>query len=254
MKRRYFTSKLTLEDRRKILRVLGLGQYRFLLFELSGEIILRALETVGSQTSSLLEPLGISDAKKFVEAYPFPVLSLQYSEGGRQLTQRPVNESLSLWEEILPFPFSLFSKHFYSAEKNPAIYPERTWEDLQALFHVLQLFEEKMAETELSVVWLHSAGEEVAFVTHYVRKRRLHVGTSSVLNDLVTEFRHGTLTPDMLFETFGTQAAFFKVDLTAESSDPILKLTEAFHKATQNPFQAFLSQLTPHLTESSTSI
>lgn len=248
MKSRYFTSKLTMQNRQAILRILGLESFRFLLFEAMGDVFLRVQENCGEVRKTLLEPATMNEAKTFISQYSHPILYLQHGASGRQLPVQSPLETLSLWEEIIPFPISIFSRGFSSIDSAIKIEPERVREAFSDLFVQLQKLEEKMAETELSILWLHNEQVEMPLLLHYVRKRRIHVGISDVLPAITQLHREGRLTEEMLLETFGTQTAFFNLDLAQsfESTCPIARLKSVVEAALEPTLQA---KLTSHQSE-----
>lgn len=255
MKRRYCVTKISQREKQHFLQVAGFHSFRFFFLEVSGESILRALEVRGTHCSVQLEPVTLSQMKEFSRSYPDPILFLQSPEGASPSSLRTFNENATLWEEICPFPFSLFARYFNSAEGGVHISPDPIRQAFSQLFSALQCLETKMAETELSILWFHSPEQEIAFLCHYVRKRRLGVGTSAELLQIAKDFSEGGLTKNKLFEMFGTQTSFFNVDLSENTAEnPILRISAALEKATQEPFQVLVSHLQTELFESDASI
>ena len=80
------------------------------------------------------------------------------------------------------------------------------------MWQALTELEERMSHTEVSCLWVKGVRSELPVLFHFVRKKRIRVGTDAHLYGLSEKYKNGVLTPELLQEHFGTRAAFFYLD------------------------------------------
>ena len=191
----------------------------FMFVEMSGTLVLRARQFVGAEAEALLLPVslepndpGTEYERLLVARHPNQLLEIT-----------PIQKVTTLWEEIFPYPFNLIGTQFAGGQGPQLIIWPQTWkQELISLWEALAELEERMSHTEVSCLWVKGVRNELPVLFHFVRRKRIRVGTDPHLYGLSEKYKSGALTPQSLQEHFGTRAAFFYLDL--KDGPPCLSL------------------------------
>lgn len=206
---KFFTPALTKKDRLRFIEALGLSEISYFYYEISGQLVLRALQITGGNTKPMLEP--IAQDPKESERQDQPSLTLFHPPCG--LWAEKPHPARTLWEEVFPYPMSLIARFFLGKEApHIQILPPSYFESWRQIWKQLQDLETKMASVEVSLLWI--PGERAfPLLFHFVRRKWVRVGTSETLMPLGAKLEHGELDNGGLTQHFGTQAAFFVLGL-----------------------------------------
>jgi hypothetical protein len=154
----------------------------------------------------------------------------------------------STFEKTVPFPYSFLFSSFaqnYSIEYQPGHFQR----EVELLQQRAKEFERELSRFELSVLWLNGRDDSFALLFHFVRRKLLRVGTLATLDDLVKSFKLKSLTPTLLRQFFGTNAAFYELKLgnfdTLDS--PIQQLSQAFYEAVNDSTKRVLGETLANL-------
>lgn len=236
---KFFTPPLSDDDRSLFFRCLGFTDMRYRLLETCGTIVLRAKHYQGLEGQALLGTVAA------LQSSPEPLLLRRHAM--QSLTEEPLHRPPSLWEELFPYPFSLVGRLFEEEpDRQLQLTPPALKTQLKLLWDALQSLETRMSETEVSCLWLRGGSAEapleLPILFHYVRKKRIRVGTAPSLRDMGETYRRGLLGDEALWEHFGTQSAFYYLGLEGLSSGPdfipslvdrILRMLEAGEKPSE---------------------
>ena len=107
---RFFTPPLSRRDRETFYLCLGFGEFEYYFLEACGPLVLRAKRMQGLTGTTLLSAT-LAGAPSLS-----PLVMRRYDS--QQLPEESVQRSLSLWEEVFPYPFSLIGRLFAEDSKN----------------------------------------------------------------------------------------------------------------------------------------
>lgn len=228
----FVTPSFSRPDRTAWCKALGLENVPFLYVETSGTLVLRAARIQAGEVSPLLtveEDSSIPLWKIEHESH-LPVISPAWGAGG-------------MWETLFPYPLCLLPLLLHPREEvRLQISPADSREEWFDVYKAFRELEERMARTEISCLWIRPAAPlfPMPVLTHFVRRRCVRVGTAPHLLELGETYERGELSSEFLGKHFGTQAAFFVLDLTEVSSShsALVTLTRALQQAVQNPENA----------------
>lgn len=151
-------------DRSEILRVLGLDGLAFRYQEKVGEQVIRSWRVEGSNSEPVLSPASDD----------LPLLTRTHLH--HQLAEVPADSVSSLWDRLLPFPFSLWGEPVPAAEASGGLEggQEQRWLG-QHCAGAFELLESRLGAAEIGLLTLRSLGadEPVHLFFHCVRKKVL---------------------------------------------------------------------------------
>ena len=234
-----FRYPLTEADRSQFVQMLGLRHARFRYLEMANECILRDLQVCGSHAFSSLEIFAQPDAS-----------ILLYDHGAKLPVLRGLR-SLSAWEALLPFPWSLLAP-----TRNAVSDGKLCLEPLDFLREVEEL---RQAMHSLETLWngfeivaLSVEGTEgrLNVLLHLVRGACLFAGIlPPEVSDLALKMDGGKLSSEELATQFGTQAAFFRflAPVQPESDSPWKAVTQRLLSLHSSPLSRCEYRLHPSL-------
>jgi hypothetical protein len=236
----YFTPPLAAHEKRALYEAMGLGDLRYYYFEVLDGLILQGLRCERGQNVPLLEPADLDSLAAFVPAAPLPALVAKHP--GQQLHIDPSNRPLDLFEELFPFPFSVVGARLnVPTGLSVKICSSEFAGRVAALLESFQRLEEFMTRQEVTFIWIKGNGpDELAprfpLLFHYVRGRRIRVGTSGRLWELGRLYEEGHLTADGLRGIFGTHLEALCVNFQNMVGiiDPLHRLTQAIHQSLES--------------------
>ncbi len=222
----YFTPPFTLSDRQVFFDALGLSDLDFQYFETVDDgPILAALRVVKGVIHPLLNPAELSQ----LEANEIPTFVTNHSKG--QLACLPLKREASIWRDLFPFPFNTLSHRFEPVRGIEfTVSPMGFAHKIQALAAELSQLESVMAQFEVSVLFVRGQYRVFPALFHYVRSKRIRVGTSLSLKELALKVDAGDVDRAGIRQFFGTRVAWLELDLRHPQGDPldylVLKLRE----------------------------
>lgn len=223
---KYFTPPLNDFDRKRLFASLGLANLEFIYVETLSKVLLQIIEVKGTDQTHILRPAVFEELSQAFGEIPI----VHYRHGSSHyLDQRSISATPTLWEVLFPFPFNQLSS------SQVQILPEAWANGIRKLYGSLAELENKMSETELSCLWVQGVSESMPILFHYVRKRRVRVGTCKQLESLRDEFLAGHLSSELLKSRFGTQTSFFFLSLESvlPEGNVVSELSERIQGLTQ---------------------
>jgi hypothetical protein len=227
----YFTPPLSEIQKHSLYRVFGLDRLNYLFFEILEDTVLQAFRVESGQATVLLEPLEWKNASEENRDPAFPTVILKH-----RATQLDIRRSVShktIGEELFPYPFS---ELFRNAEGNSGltvqIQSPLFSKGVTDLKRGLEQLESKIKGCEVTLIWVKSVEGSFPLLFHYVRGRRIRVGSSERLWELGTRFDAGELTAEEMRPIFGTQVAAFRICMGSDvASDPLETLNQGLDAA-----------------------
>ncbi|MSP18054.1 MAG: hypothetical protein EXR74_00640 [Bdellovibrionales bacterium] len=232
---RYFTPTLGKKDKETILTSLGLSGASFRLLE---NVATQNLFTQNwGETGPKTEITEFSNRGSEVAQIELmeQQISVEHMVWGGASLAFPKEKKL--FEAILPYPHALF---FTGENKdlNIQFAPEAFSKKMVSLRLLANQLEDALSHFELSVLWIRNSESAFPLLFHFVRKKLIRVGTLSSLLELGAKFEQEGLSPSDLRQFFGTNAAFFSLDLRG-SHKPL------------SPWDSLIGSITQCLTEQS---
>jgi hypothetical protein len=90
-----------------------------------------------------------------------------------------------------------------------------------------------MRKTEVGFLWVKNGAVRFPLLFHFVRRKRVRLGSSPNLYDIGERFDRGEINKDTLIEIFGTQALLACIEVSPlRERDPLDAAGEAFRNAT----------------------
>ena len=228
---KFFTPPLYESDRREIYRKFGLESLEYFYTEKWGDQLLsRRLCLGGKITPRLNPPIGESFKPQVTVHHRFHP---PYVE--------PLNRGLSFWEDLFPFPFNRLALLFLNnTDFNIEVSRSEFTAQLRRLWGSLQRLEDQMAQTEISLLDIRSHSEHFPLLVHYVRYRRVRVGTSEPLKQLIRDWSHNGSPEGELEKYFGTRVDYYPLNLAnhpAEALRPdfLTELADKIRKLSETP-------------------
>lgn len=237
---KYFTPELDANQLARLSRLLGLTCLPIHWVERLGSTPLWVQRWDSNQGSTLLWDWVGGTQNQSVESLENRIVIDHSISNKAKGKPKSIN---SIFEKTVPFPYSfLFSTlaQTYSIE----FQPENFQRDVELLQQRAKELERELSRFELCVLWLNGREDNVALLFHFVRKKLLRVGTLANLEELVESFKLKCLTPVMLRQFFGTNAAFYELKLGNfdRLDSPIQQLSQAFQETLNVPTQRVLGE------------
>jgi hypothetical protein len=229
---KFFTPCLTAAHRVSFFRCLGLSHYAFRYFEVSGKHVLSASVFDRSKIEVRLTPSTSEEWLKERNICHLPVITLHHPSG--ELAHLATQSQRSIWEEVFPPPFSTVIFGLGKSDlRQVEIYPDPAKLPLLALAKALSSLEERMKEAEVGFLWVRNGAVRFPLLFHFVRRKRVRLGSSSFLFDVGEKFDRGEISKENLVEIFGTHALLVCVDISPlRERDPIDAVGDALRGAT----------------------
>ncbi len=226
----YFTPSFSSSDRQSFFCALGLDQLPFLYIEsVDSGAILSAMEVSNGTGSPLLEPTELNELGDLTCESGATVL-LEHTEGHLACVAAP--SIPSLWRDLFPFPFNAISYRFNPvAGIRLSLRPASFSEKIAALNEALVDLEQHMMRFEVSILTIKRETRSFPTLFHYVRSKRIRVGTSEVLKDLAARVDRNEIGASDVRQFFGTRVGWFELDLQAnEATDPVQRVLSAIER------------------------
>lgn len=216
---KFFTPPLSSRDRELFLRCLGLDALKVFFLETTGHCILRSLEVTGASLMPRLDPMTLDTSLASLS----PLLWLK--DPPSHLKLQPAQPTCSLWEELFPYPFSLFPLAFHrDTNDSLEIRPVDLKEALSYLMSALLQLESHLSATELGFLWMRRSGVELPLLFHFVRGKRVRLGVAPHLAELGTD-------PVTLKASLGTQVSLLRLDWEEDAQPGLSSASTSIRKA-----------------------
>lgn len=220
---KFFTPPLLETDRRALYQFLGLENFGFFFVEKLGDLVLSHRRVRGGTLVPLLETPA---EKNFDADGTLPTFTLEYTSYPPPV--QAIGRTTGLWEDLFPFPFS---RLIGSPESNPRVVgPASATAALRKLYDAISNLEEQMAQTELSLLWAKRGEARFPVLVHYVRYRRVRLGTSPELLARVSDWEKRQAPISELESQFGTRLDFLPltIEATPQGIPALTLLAERF--------------------------
>lgn len=231
---KYFTPVIQSSDRKLFTEILGLNAIDLSVIEqLEGRIINLQNWTNGKSTVIITNPGNMTNVNSN-EIPKSRSITVEHRELVTEDKSGPTKSGFI--GKLLPYPYSLV---FDQGETNFNLrYSPTDFSDsLKEIHDLIRQLEARMADFELSVLWAKRAEKAIPLLFHFVRKELIRVGTLPTLYILAEDFKGGLLTPSKLRQFFGTQAAFFELnlDFSQHLSCPLQQIKASINRCLTNP-------------------
>lgn len=226
---KFLTPALTANDRKKIERMLGLDQVRFLYHESSV-----GFSHLFNVPGGFVAALPDSQVDHWLSEHTLDFAMVMEQSGRKNFSiTLPNLERLGLWESLMPFPLDLFAIR----EKFPQsialrVFPSVVEAEIYQLQSRINELEEKLFGYEAALLWLGSGEERFPLLLHFVRKKLVRVGTAERLFELGERFESGHLNEQQLDQAMGTRARFLPLNVFHDpGASPLQNLAGAVERA-----------------------
>lgn len=223
---KYFTPVIQGTERDLVNEILNLGKLDLLLVEtFEGKALIAQIwrDNLATTQNTFQD---LTNKNKVGLAEPFFTVFVDHAKLINHETSEPLK--CGLLGYLLPYPQRLL---FQTDPLNfrSRFEPPEFSQKLNDVRRVANQLETKLSEFELSVLWIRRGDLNLPLLFHFVRKNLIRVGTLPSLDRLTEEFKRGSLSPQNLRQFFGTQAAFFDLNLEQfqDASCPLNQIKDA---------------------------
>jgi len=221
---KYLTPPLSNKDRWTFYQAMGLDQLTYLFVETGEKHIFSAKKVEGQRLTPSLEPRSPDGIATWAAKAGLPVVCVCH--GATALpTYSPFAEQ-TLWETLFPHPFSTLGISASDASVATEAFPLAFACTVDHLQKAFQRLEKIVAEFEVSFLWVKPENRPpFPLLFHYVRRKRIRVGTSPLLSQLGRQHENMGKNSRELIESFGTRCLWIPLSLSEpQSSDPLENL------------------------------
>ena len=238
---KYFTPILEERDKLVLLQLLGLDKASFQLVEevLQQKVLIQNWDEEGAKTQ-ILDPLFPDSSQSHLETQ---LAKIWVSHSSLVEDVEIGHSRFCLFDQIIPYPYSFFFRED-TQNRNIRFSPPEFLKGVHDLRAVANQLGSQLANFELSVLWIRGFETSFPLLFHFGRKKLIRVGTLSSLHNLVEKFEQKQLSSADLRQFFGTQAAFFEVNLSQfrDVICPWERLTSAINRCLSHPSSKILGE------------
>lgn len=202
---KYFTPALNQSDLGLIAKILGVTEVNIGWNEkISGKSVVQQIWRNGFPNTVFLQSSNLQSDLSFG--------NIVFEHNNRKLKDNRIDGPPSVFEKILPFPYSFLVSTRTSQDGFISYEPETFESSLKFFQSQTGQLENEISKFELTLLWIHDNNDSMPLLFHFVRKTLIRVGTVPALCELVQKYQQKQLGPSDLRQFFGTNAAFFELN------------------------------------------